>query len=86
MLGRIPRIPVEIRSSLKLKEVVKMRINTTEYEFSHGKKPRGNGNWCIEINGAVYNMKGTITQIKSHINTFCKMSSIPLPGEIKILP
>jgi len=28
-----------------------MKINTTEYEFSHGKKPRGYGLWVFEVTG-----------------------------------
>ena len=26
-----------------------MRMNTAEYEFSHGHKPRGNGYWGFEL-------------------------------------
>lgn len=30
-----------------------VEVDTTEYEFSHGKKPRGRGGWGFEVNGAV---------------------------------
>ena len=26
-----------------------MRIDTTEYQFSHGRKPRGTGRWCFDL-------------------------------------
>jgi len=29
-----------------------MRINTNEYQFSHGKKPRGRGYWMLEISAS----------------------------------
>ena len=28
-----------------------MEIETTQYEFSHGKKPRGYGNWAFFFDG-----------------------------------
>lgn len=28
-----------------------MMINTTSYEFSHGRKPKGFGSWAFMING-----------------------------------
>jgi hypothetical protein len=28
-----------------------MNINTSSYEFSHGRKPRGFGSWAFTING-----------------------------------
>ena len=36
------------------REVGKVRVNTTEYQWTHGKTPRGRGNWLIGINGKVY--------------------------------
>jgi len=29
-----------------------MTINTTKYEFSHGRKPRGYGQWMFEVLGS----------------------------------
>lgn len=25
------------------------KVNTTQYQFSHNKKPRGNGMWCFGL-------------------------------------
>ncbi len=36
-----------------------MRTNTNEYQFSHGKKPRGLGNWCLRLTGT--NGQGSYT-------------------------
>jgi len=31
-----------------------MTVNTTEYQFSHGRKPRGQGTWAFQFsNGSV---------------------------------
>jgi len=35
--------------------------NTREYEFSHGKKPKGSGNWWIKVNGKGYNPQPNMT-------------------------
>lgn len=26
-----------------------IQVNTTQYQFSHGKAPRGRGTWCFEL-------------------------------------
>lgn len=31
-----------------------VETNTREYEFSHGKKPRGRGYWAFAISGVTY--------------------------------
>ncbi len=31
-----------------------IEVITTEYEFSHGKKPRGEGCWAFEINDRIF--------------------------------
>ena len=28
-----------------------MKINTKEYEFTHGRKPRGRGHWHVKVTG-----------------------------------
>ena len=38
-----------------------IEVSTTEYEFSHGHKPRGRGAWAFEIAGAVTFIPGTLT-------------------------
>lgn len=30
-----------------------IRFDTTAYEYVHGKKPRGRGQWCIALKGSV---------------------------------
>ena len=32
---------------------MKIRVSTTEYEFSHGRKPRGRGSWAFDL-GAIF--------------------------------
>ena len=34
-----------------MKEKTKMEVSTTQYEFSHGKKPRGFGTWGFFFDG-----------------------------------
>lgn len=37
------------------------RVETNEYERSHGKKPRGVGNWIIKVNGKEYNPRPSMS-------------------------
>ena len=43
-----------------------MKTNTTEYEFSHGKKPKGNGRWFLELIGTDGN--GRYTTYEAQVN------------------
>ena len=36
-----------------------MRVNTTDYEWTTGRKPRGYGHWAFEICGETYFFTGT---------------------------
>lgn len=40
-----------------------MRVNTTEYEFNHGKKPRGYGNWWFSVEYADRAGRGSVVYI-----------------------
>ena len=31
-----------------------MRADTTQYQFSHGKQPRGYGRWAFEVGGETF--------------------------------
>jgi len=33
---------------------MRIEIKTSQYEFSHGKKPRGPGAWAFEIEGTIF--------------------------------
>lgn len=40
-----------------------IRIDTTEYERSHGRRPRGNGNWMFRLDGGqIITGRGTLTK------------------------
>lgn len=34
---------------MKTSDGMTIRVNTSQYEFSHGKQPRGYGHWAFEI-------------------------------------
>lgn len=43
-----------------------VRFETEQYEFSHGKRPRGFGWWMIEVDGKdIIEFRGTITELVS---------------------
>ena len=45
--GKVPR-------NVGQKAPQRIECNTAQYEFSHGKKPRGRGYWAFEIGGEVF--------------------------------
>jgi len=40
------------------------KVNTSKYEASHNRKPRGTGNWYFEVNGKVVNFFGPYAEAK----------------------
>jgi hypothetical protein len=44
-----------------------VEVNTTEYEFSHGRKPRGYGSWAFRFEGdiALHWYQGTYSEARS---------------------
>jgi hypothetical protein len=75
-----------------------METNTRQYEFSHGKKPRGKGYWAFEVTGTddkhVYIESdplwayGTLAAAKKQaIRSFKNVySAVTRIIEIKVLP
>ena len=63
----------------------KVRVITTEYEFVHGKKPRGTGHWFFHIKeGAVeaaISMPGTYTEATKGAKKFARNIGV---SEIKV--
>ena len=43
---------------------MKVQVNTTEYEFSHGKKPRGFGQWVFFFGNVMFTYNGTYGDAK----------------------
>ena len=41
-----------------------VRVVTEQYEFSHGKAPRGRGHWMFFFDGGVLSSYGTFTEAK----------------------
>jgi len=39
-------------------------VNTSSYEFAHGKKPRGYGSWVFEFAGGFAHIQGTYAEAK----------------------
>ena len=57
------------------------RIDTNEYESSHGKKPRGFGCWLFDVDGDIVELRNTIKKVKYDI-----VKMFPNANSIKILP
>ncbi len=41
-----------------------MTVNTSEYEFSHGRKPRGFGLWVFQVGEEMVWLRGAYTATK----------------------
>lgn len=41
-----------------------VRVSTRNYEWAHGRKPRGYGFWCFTIDGTDFFWTGTYTETK----------------------
>jgi hypothetical protein len=64
-------------------EETTMRVETNEYEFSHGRKPRGMGCWAFQIGEETVFITGTFTTAK---NLAAKNARDKGLGFIKVLP
>ena len=63
-----------------------VRFETEQYEFSHGKRPRGYGLWMIEVDGKeIIEAYGTLTEIKKNILKMCEEKGIKNPFRFKVL-
>jgi len=63
-----------------------IRFETEQYEFSHGRKPRGCGLWMIEVDGKeIIEAYGTLTEIKKNILKMCEEKGIKNPFRFKVL-
>jgi len=60
-----------------------MRIETNEYEFSHGRKPRGLGCWAFQIGEETVFITGTFTTAKDLAAKNARAKGL---GFIKVLP
>ena len=73
-----------------------MILNTDEYVFSHGVRPRGFGVWVVEVIGAdnrgsytmeTFHITGTLTEVKvTAAREMKKISGVKSVIEIKIMP
>lgn len=63
-----------------------VRFETEQYEFSHGKRPRGFGWWMIEVDGKdIIEFRGTIAELKKNILRLCEEKGIKNPFRFKVL-
>ena len=60
---------------------MKTKISTTQYEFSHGRKPRGRGHWAFSVNGAVLWKEGLLSEAKKAVQ-----AEFPKAGKVEVLP
>lgn len=60
---------------------MKTRFDTTQYEFAHGRKPRGRGYWAFNVNGAVLWKNGFLSEAKK-----CVRAEFPNAGTVEVLP
>ena len=60
-----------------------IRVSTREYEFSHGKQPKGRGHWAFQIGERVGFIDGTYTEAKKLAGKQAKQEGVEI---IEVLP
>jgi len=65
---------------------MKVTTNTREYQFSHGRKPRGHGFWMFRISGLLYQGTGSYTEIKAEAVRRAKLIHQSVSMEVIVLP
>lgn len=60
-----------------------IEINTREFEFSHGKKPRGTGYWAFEVAGETFWHAGSYAEGKKFAIALAVKRGV---RTIKVLP
>ena len=89
--------PCFIQGLCQTKIISIMRTNTTLFENSHGKKPKGNGNWWLEVVGTdgkgsytteTYNVRGTLAEAKKEAKRLMlqEIGAVKSVVEITVLP
>lgn len=61
----------------------KVRVETTEYEFSHGHAPRGFGRWMFEVGSEWLDFTGLYTQVKAQAVEAARGRGVSV---VKVLP
>jgi hypothetical protein len=62
-----------------------VEVNTNEYEFSHGRKPRGFGSWAFEVKGDVYWCKSSQTYTDAKREAMAEARRVNA-REVKVCP
>lgn len=66
---------------------MKIRVNTTEYIFSHGRKPRGYGYWAFQVGeifpDAMVWFRGTYSEA---LKAAMKLAKERKVYEVKVMP
>jgi hypothetical protein len=67
-----------------------IHFNTAPYEWSHGRKPRGNGTWVVAIGDRhLLWVHGTFTEAKKQAAAWIKEHPLldnGFPIEVRVLP
>lgn len=55
----------EIQNLLEIESSTKINVSTRKFEFSHGKKPKGDGGWIFKIGSEEWEAPGRNTYGKA---------------------
>ena len=61
----------------------KVRVNKSEYLWSHGMNPRGTGSWIFEVGTEMLTFHGSYSFAKKEAQKFAKNLGL---SEVKVLP
>lgn len=65
----------------------KTMLSTTQYEFSHGRSPRGHGGWAFSFPAQVFDMPTLLSAAQAHNASTakggrCLVDSTTYPGKV----
>jgi hypothetical protein len=60
---------------------MKTRIETTQFECTYGRKPRGRRTWAFAIDGAVLTKTGLLSEVMKAV-----IAEFPNAGKVEVLP
>lgn len=60
-----------------------IEFQTTQYEFSHGKKPRGFGTWAFQITGQIFYATASYGEAKRQAAEKARAAGV---SRVRVLP
>lgn len=70
----------------KKEDAAMYNFSNSHYQWSHGKNPRGFGNWAFEIGDKIWFATGTLAEAKKKVSVVLKAEGIPAGTTVYVAP